>query len=113
MSNSTGATTSLWQDLHAKIPADGQQAPDMNVDVCIVGAGISGLSVSYMLSQAGKTVVVLDYDAIGGTMTSRTSAHLMSAMDDRFYKLEQLHGETGAQLIAESHCRAIDLVEEI
>ena len=54
MSNSNGATTSLWQDVQAKIPADGQQAPDMNVDVCIVGAGISGLSVAYMLSQAGK-----------------------------------------------------------
>ncbi|RYZ79964.1 MAG: FAD-binding oxidoreductase, partial [Moraxellaceae bacterium] len=38
----------------------------MNVDVCIVGAGISGLSVAYMLSQAGKKVVVLDDDAIGG-----------------------------------------------
>lgn len=113
MPNSNGATLSLWQDEQGNIAADGQQAPDMTVDVCIVGAGISGLSVAYMLSQAGKKVVVLDDDAIGGTMTSRTSAHLMSAMDDRFYKLEQLHGETGAQLIAESHCRAIDLIEDI
>ncbi len=113
MANSNGATTSLWQDLQPSIAADGQQAPDMTVDVCVVGAGISGLSVAYMLSQAGKKVVVLDDDAIGGTMTARTSAHLMSAMDDRFYKLEQLHGETGAQLIAESHSRAIDHIEEI
>ena len=72
MHDSNGATTSLWQDIQPSIPADGQQAPDMTVDVCIVGAGISGLSVAYMLSQAGKKVVVLDDDAIGGTMTSRT-----------------------------------------
>lgn len=113
MSHLNGATTSLWQDLQPRITADGQQAPNMTVDVCVVGAGISGLSVAYMLSQAGKKVVVLDDDAIGGTMTARTTAHLMSAMDDRFYKLEQLHGETGAQLIAESHSRAIDHIEEI
>ncbi|ONG41941.1 hypothetical protein BKE30_02345 [Alkanindiges hydrocarboniclasticus] len=113
MHDSNGATTSLWQDVQAKIPANGQQAPDMTVDVCIVGAGISGLSVAYMLSQAGKKVVVLDDDPIGGTMTSRTTAHLFSALDDRFYKLERLFGETGSQLAAESHTRAIDKIEEI
>jgi glycine/D-amino acid oxidase-like deaminating enzyme/nitrite reductase/ring-hydroxylating ferredoxin subunit len=113
MHDSNGATTSLWQDVQAQIPANGQQAPDMTVDVCIVGAGISGLSVAYMLSQAGKKVVVLDDDPIGGTMTSRTTAHLFSALDDRFYKLERLFGETGSQLAAESHTRAIDKIEEI
>lgn len=113
MHDSNGATTSLWQDIQAPIPANGQQAPDMTVDVCIVGAGISGLSVAYMLSQAGKKVVVLDDDPIGGTMTSRTTAHLFSALDDRFYKLERLFGETGSQLAAESHTRAIDKIEEI
>lgn len=113
MHDLNGATTSLWQDISAKIEANGQQAPDMTVDVCIVGAGISGLSVAYLLSQAGKKVVVLDDDAIGGTMTSRTSAHLFSALDDRFYKLEQLFGETGAKLAADSHRKAIDKIEEI
>ncbi|TEU30163.1 FAD-dependent oxidoreductase [Alkanindiges illinoisensis] len=113
MHDSNGATTSLWQDIQPPIPANGQQAPDMTVDVCIVGAGISGLSVAYMLSQAGKKVVVLDDDPIGGTMTSRTTAHLFSALDDRFYKLERLFGETGSQLAAESHTRAIDKIEEI
>ncbi len=113
MHDSNGATTSLWQDIQQPIAANGQQAPDMTVDVCIVGAGISGLSVAYMLSQAGKKVVVLDDDPIGGTMTSRTTAHLFSALDDRFYKLERLFGETGSQLAAESHTRAIDKIEEI
>ena len=113
MHDSNGATTSLWQDIQPSIPADGQQAPDMTVDVCIVGAGISGLSVAYMLSQAGKKVVVLDDDAIGGTMTSRTTAHVFSALDDRFYKLEHLFGEKGSQLAADSHNRAIDKIEEI
>ncbi|RYY78860.1 MAG: FAD-dependent oxidoreductase [Moraxellaceae bacterium] len=113
MHDCNGATTSLWQDIQAQIPADGQQAPDMTVDVCIVGAGISGLSVAYMLSQAGKKVAVLDDGCIGGTMTSRTTAHVFSALDDRFYKLEHLFGETGSQLAADSHTRAIDKIEEI
>lgn len=113
MHDSKGATTSLWQSLQAPIPANGQQAPDMTVDVCIVGAGISGLSVAYLLSQAGKSVVVLDDNGIGGTMTQRTTAHLFNALDDRFYKLERLFGETGARLAAESHTKAIDKIEEI
>ncbi|XID74141.1 FAD-dependent oxidoreductase [Alkanindiges sp. WGS2144] len=113
MAVSTNATVSLWQDLQPAIVADGQLAPDMTTDICIIGAGISGMSVAYMLSQAGKRVVVLDDSGIGGTMTSHTTAHVFSALDDRFYKLERLFGETGARLAAQSHSRAVDKIEEI
>lgn len=113
MHDSKSATISLWQDIQPPIQANGQQAPDMVVDVCIVGAGISGMSAAYMLSQAGKKVVVLDDDGIGGAMTQRTTAHLFSALDDRFYNLERLFGETGSHLAGQSHSRAIDKIEEI
>ena len=46
-------------------------------------------------------------------MTGRTTAHLVNALDDRYFELERLHGERGAQLAAESHTAAIDRVESI
>ena len=46
-------------------------------------------------------------------MTGRTTAHLVNALDDRYFELERLHGERGAQLAARSHTAAIDRVEEI
>ena len=81
-------------------------------DVCIVGAGIAGLSIAYTLGQAGCSVVVLDDGLVGRGMTGRTTAHLVNALDDRYYDLEKYHGAEGARLAAESHTAAIDRIEE-
>lgn len=82
-----------------------------DADVCIVGTGIAGLSVAYALVREGKRVVVLDDGLIGRGMTGRTTAHIVNALDDRYYELERLHGEEGSRLAAESHTAAIDRVE--
>jgi glycine/D-amino acid oxidase-like deaminating enzyme/nitrite reductase/ring-hydroxylating ferredoxin subunit len=81
--------------------------------VCVVGAGIAGLSVGYMLAREGRSVVILDDGLVGGGETGRTTAHLSNAMDDRFYNLERLHGERGSRLAAESHGAAIDCIERV
>lgn len=84
---------------------------EMNVDVCVIGAGIAGLSTAYELARVGKSVVVLDDGPIGGGMSGRTTAHLSNAVDDRYYEIERLHGERGARYVAESHTAAIDAIE--
>lgn len=86
---------------------------DARADVCIVGAGIAGMTTAYLLSKEGKSVIVLDDGPIGGGMTGRTTAHLVNALDDRYFELERLHGEKGARLAARSHTAAIDRVEAI
>jgi glycine/D-amino acid oxidase-like deaminating enzyme len=85
----------------------------MHTDVCIVGAGISGMTTAYLLVRQGQSVVVLDAGFIGGGETGRTTAHLSNALDDRYYELEQLFGETGARIAAVSHTAAIDSIEAI
>ena len=84
-----------------------------DADVCVVGAGIAGISTAYMLALDGKSVVVIDDGAIGSGETHHTTAHLTNALDDRYYELERLHGERGAKLAARSHSAAIDAIEEI
>src|SRR5687768_12646017 len=104
--------TSVWAAT-AQLPAFSPLTSDVNSDVCIVGAGISGLTTAYLLTQVGKSVVVVDDGAIGSGMTAVTTAHLVNALDDRFFELERLHGERGARLAAESHTAAIDRIENI
>src|SRR5437763_5048797 len=112
MKTDNGASVSVWM-----ATADTPSAPlldaDQSADVCIVGAGIAGLTTAYLLTRAGRRVVILDDGPTGGGMTARTTAHLTNALDDRFYELERLFGEEGARLAAESHTAAIDKVEEI
>jgi glycine/D-amino acid oxidase-like deaminating enzyme/nitrite reductase/ring-hydroxylating ferredoxin subunit len=85
----------------------------LQTDVCIVGAGISGMTTAYLLACEGRSVVVLDDGPIGGGETGRTTAHLSNAFDDRYYEVERLFGEHGARIVAESHTAAIDRTEEI
>src|SRR5207248_11006917 len=85
---------------------------DLTTDVCVIGAGIAGLSTAYSLIKAGKKVVVLDDGPIGGGESGRTTAHLTWAMDDRIYRLESVHGEANTRLIVESHMAAVNRIEE-
>jgi glycine/D-amino acid oxidase-like deaminating enzyme/nitrite reductase/ring-hydroxylating ferredoxin subunit len=117
-----GDTQSLW---YSELP-DGDKSvlsgtdelfaakPQASVvDVVVVGAGIAGLSVAYHLCRRGRSVVVLDKGWIGSGETGRTTAHLSSALDDRYTVLERRHGEVGAQIAAASHVAAIDDIESI
>ena len=88
-------------------------AGNARADVCVIGAGIVGMTTAYLLSQKGSSVIVIDDGPIGGGMTGRTTAHLVTAMDNRWHVIERLHGEEGARLAAASHAGAIDAIEGI
>jgi glycine/D-amino acid oxidase-like deaminating enzyme/nitrite reductase/ring-hydroxylating ferredoxin subunit len=112
MKDDAQRTTSVWMAT-ATTPSQQRLKENIRTDVCIVGAGIAGLTTAYLLAKEGRSVVVLDDGAIGGGMTGRTTAHLTNAFDDRYLEMEKLHGADGARLIAESHTAAIDKVEQI
>jgi glycine/D-amino acid oxidase-like deaminating enzyme/nitrite reductase/ring-hydroxylating ferredoxin subunit len=103
-------TRSLWYDT-SSIPARAPLRDHVTTDVCVVGAGIAGLSVAYRLATAGKRVVVVDRDQIASGETGRTTAHLANAIDDRFVTLEKAIGRERTRLAAESHTAAIDFIE--
>ena len=112
MNNDSGQTTSVWWAT-ADMPEFSPLTEDTHAEVCIVGAGIAGLTTAYLLAREGKSVAVLDDGRIGEGMTGRTTAHLSNAFDDRYQEMEKLHGERGSRLIADSHTAAIDRIERI
>jgi glycine/D-amino acid oxidase-like deaminating enzyme len=97
----------------ADVPVAVPLTEHLTADVCVVGAGIAGLTTAYLLCREGRLVVILDDGPIGGGETSRTTAHLVNALDRRYSDLESLHGESGARRAAESHTAAIDRIEAI
>src|SRR5215203_5364067 len=105
-----GTRISLWE----ATSESGSLRPlteNTQADVCIVGAGIAGLSVAYRLVRDGLSVVAIDDGAVGRGMTGRTTAHLASAQDDGFHEIESRHGEEGARFAYESHAAAVDQIE--
>jgi glycine/D-amino acid oxidase-like deaminating enzyme len=86
---------------------------DVDAAVCVIGAGVSGLSVAYELACRGTSVVVLEAGMIGGGQTCRTTAHLVTALDERYFLLHEMLGAEAAGLAAKGHHAAIDRVQEI
>ena len=112
MKNGSGSTLSVWMAT-ADVPTEPPLMDDSRAEVCIIGAGIAGLTTGYLLTRASKKVIVLDDGVIASGETSRTTAHLSNAIDDRYFEIERLHGEKGARLAYESHTAAIDLIEAV
>ena len=111
MPRDTGTTSSVWTDIQP--PQLEPLTADQTCDVCVIGAGIAGLSTAYMLSNAGADVVVLEDGSVGGGETGRTTAHLTHALDDRYFKLEKIRGRDIARRAAQSHTEAISKIESI
>lgn len=104
-------TQSLWME--ESKPSFAPLENDFSADVCIIGAGISGLTCAYTLAKQGKSVVVLEKNTIANGETQRTTAHLSWVLDDRYDDIEKLFGVTAASQAAESHSQAIDYIEKI
>jgi glycine/D-amino acid oxidase-like deaminating enzyme len=92
MNSHSGSTLSVWMKT-GEIPVPPKLTENISADVCVVGAGIAGMSTAFLLACEGKTVAVLDDGPIAGGETERTTAHLVCALDDRYFNLEHFMGK--------------------
>jgi glycine/D-amino acid oxidase-like deaminating enzyme/nitrite reductase/ring-hydroxylating ferredoxin subunit len=104
-------TKSVWMEtpVAEAPPLDG----DQKADVVVIGSGIAGLSTAYELTGRGRSVIVLDRGRIGSGMTARTTAHLVSALDDGYAHLIEARGVDIARVVYQSQRAAIDRIEAI
>ena len=105
-------STSLWIDTAGTFTTE-PLTTDLAPDICVIGAGIAGLTTAYLLASEGHSVVVIDAGRVGGGETSMTTAHLSYVIDATFKEILRLHGPDGARLACESHRMAIDRIETI
>lgn len=86
---SNGASRSVWMEFSVQDYSPLQT--EIETDVCVVGAGIAGLTSAYLLSQAGKNVVLVDALGIGAGETGRTTAHFFPP-DEWYLGIERAFG---------------------
>src|SRR2546423_15419179 len=107
-----GNTFSFWERTAKKF----WSAPlkeNLNADVCVVGAGIAGVTTAYLFARENRQVVLIDDGPVGGGMTGRTTAQFVTLVDDGYDKTEKILGEEFSRFCAESQAAAIDRVEWI
>ena len=85
----------------------------LNVDVVVVGAGITGITTAYLLKQAGLTVALIERERVASIDTGHTTAHLTYVTDLELQKLARNFGSNHAQAVWDAGAYAIDEIERI
>ena len=110
--NYTQLDTSPYWAESASMPSFAKLDDDQQVDVVVVGGGITGLTAAYLLTAAGKTVAVLERGRCAEVDTGHTSAHLTMVTDQRLSALVQRFGRDHAQAVWDAGLAAIAQIDD-
>ncbi|MEA2418023.1 MAG: hypothetical protein QOE60_229 [Thermoleophilaceae bacterium] len=103
---------SLWLDTVERAPRP-PLAQDLHADVCVVGAGITGLSAALELTRAGASVVVLEGRFVGAGATGYTTAKLSSLHGLTYARLERQLGDEATRSYGRANERGIERAFEL
>lgn len=85
----------------------------INVDVLVVGAGVTGITTAYLLKKAGLSVALIERERVASIDTGHTTAHLTYVTDVDLQELAKNFGNDHAQATWDAGAAAIDEIERI
>lgn len=86
---------------------------EIETDILIVGAGITGLTAAYLLAAEGKNVTVVEAGSISDNATSKSSAHLTTECDYSYEQLLSKYNLETCTAVASSRKFAISFIENL
>lgn len=105
-------TESYWRG-GQRFPEFPKIERDVEVDVVVVGAGLTGITAAYLLRKEGVRVALIERDRVCSGDTGQTTAHLTYVTDYRLHELVKHFGKDGARSFWEAGAAAIDQMSEI
>jgi glycine/D-amino acid oxidase-like deaminating enzyme/nitrite reductase/ring-hydroxylating ferredoxin subunit len=93
-----------------RFPALGK---NVNVDVLVIGSGITGITTAYVLKKTGLTVGLVERERVASIDTGHTTAHLTYITDVGLRELADNFGNDHAQAAWDAGAAAIDEIERI
>lgn len=103
---------SYWVDTTER-PKFPKLDKNVDTDVCIIGAGITGIMTAYMLLNKGLKITLIDKGEICSGVTENTTAKITSEHGLIYNYLEVTFGTEFAKLYLESNQKAIEKIENI
>ena len=105
-------TTPYWI-ASEPLPEFGTIQHDIEVDVAIVGGGLTGITAAYLLKQAGAKVALLDRQRCASADTGHTTAHLTFVTDLRLQDVVKKFGKECGRAFWDAGAVAIDQIYDI
>jgi glycine/D-amino acid oxidase-like deaminating enzyme/nitrite reductase/ring-hydroxylating ferredoxin subunit len=102
---------SLWLDT-ATAPHFPPLTADLQVDVGVVGGGITGLTAAYLLDREGIKVAVFERRRLFHGESGHTTAHLTCVTDSRLTEFEKRFGRDHAGAVWDAGSAAIIQIEQ-
>lgn len=102
---------SMWDII--ELPSYPKLEKNILSEICVVGAGIAGLSVAYQLAKRGHKVVILEGSSVASGQTGRTTAHLTYKPEDLLVEMLKHHSKEKLVSFIEAHKQAIEEIEVI
>ena len=102
-----GPNPSLW----IETTPEGASQPlsgDTGADVCVIGAGIAGLCTAMLLTEAGRSVALVDSGRIASGVTGYTTAKITALHGLKYGELTKTFGEATARICAEANQAAVE-----
>jgi glycine/D-amino acid oxidase-like deaminating enzyme/nitrite reductase/ring-hydroxylating ferredoxin subunit len=94
----------------APTPGYAPLAGDRRADVCVIGAGILGLTTALLLAEAGRSVVVLEMDEAGAGVSGYTTAKLGVLHGTAFQDIRSRHSSEAAEVYAQANLAGLELI---
>jgi gamma-glutamylputrescine oxidase len=88
-------------------------AGDVDADVCVVGAGLSGCSAALHLAERGYTVVLLEADRVGFGASGRSGGQIIPGYACGMAKLAAQLGKDDAKRLWDVSVEAADLTRDL
>jgi glycine/D-amino acid oxidase-like deaminating enzyme/nitrite reductase/ring-hydroxylating ferredoxin subunit len=104
-------TESVWQGV--SLPHFKPVQSNQKIETCIIGGGITGISVAYQMAKRGHKVMLVEAFGLGSGQTSRTTAHLTWQLETQLFDLLKMHDETTVATVVDAHRSAVDMIEKI
>src|SRR3954452_1013860 len=108
----TSAEESLWI---ADAPAS-RHPPlkaDLEVDVAVLGGGITGLTTAHLLKEAGADVVVLEAERVGAGVTGNNTAKVSALQQTVYSQIRSHHGDDGVRAYGAASLAGVGEVERL
>jgi len=86
---------------------------NVDVDVAVVGGGITGLTTALLLQRDGARVALIEADRVGSGTTGATTGKVTAQHTLTYAALIDKHGEAKAAQYAQANQQAIDTVERL